>query len=74
MSAGSLERKQAAARRSVARAARAAYDQARAELFATIRAALDDGVGPSAIARYSDFTREYIARIRDGKGPKEIRG
>ncbi|MBF6072917.1 hypothetical protein [Nocardia farcinica] len=31
-------------------------------------------VGPSAIARYSDFTREYIARIRDGKGPKDIRG
>lgn len=56
------------------RAARAAYDQARSELFATIRAALDDGVGPSAIARYSDFTREYISRIRDGKGPKDIRG
>lgn len=54
----------------VIRAARAAYDKARGELFEAIEAALRDGVGPSAIARYSEFTREYIARIRDGKGPK----
>ncbi|UAK36155.1 hypothetical protein K8O92_33295 (plasmid) [Nocardia asteroides] len=52
------------------RAARAAFDEARAKLFAAIRAALDDGVGPNAIARESQFSREYIARIRDGKGPK----
>ncbi|GAA0704964.1 hypothetical protein GCM10010193_70000 [Kitasatospora atroaurantiaca] len=26
--------------------------------------------GPSRIARHSGFTREYIAKIRDGKGPK----
>jgi hypothetical protein len=50
--------------------ARAAYDKARAHLFATIKAALDDGVGPSQIARKSQYTREYIAKIRDGKGPK----
>jgi hypothetical protein len=52
------------------RQARAAYDEARSTLFAAIRAALTDGVGPSRIARHSDFTREYIAKIRDGKGPK----
>ncbi len=51
--------------------ARDAYDDARAALFAAIRAALKDGVGPSAIARWSKFTREYIAKIRDGKGPKD---
>lgn len=51
--------------------ARAKYDRARADLFATIRAALDGGLGPSAIARPSKFTREYVAKIRDGKGPRE---
>jgi hypothetical protein len=51
--------------------ARADYDRARTKLFAAIRAALADGVGPSAIARPSKFTREYVAKIRDGKGPKE---
>lgn len=50
--------------------ARASYDTARARLFDAIKAALADGVGPSAIARPSKFTREYIAKIRDGKGPK----
>ncbi|WP_231390430.1 hypothetical protein [Nocardia sp. CNY236] len=54
------------------RAKRAAYDAARAELFAEIRAALADNVGPSAIARDSNFTREYIGKIRDGKGPKDV--
>ncbi|MFD0366346.1 hypothetical protein ACFQZZ_33355 [Nocardia sp. GCM10030253] len=52
------------------RAAREKYDEARAGLFAEIRAALQDDVGPSAIARDSGFTREYVAKIRDGKGPK----
>ncbi|MFE3031561.1 hypothetical protein ACFXKY_07920 [Streptomyces canus] len=51
--------------------ARADYDRARTKLFTAIRAALEDGVGPSAIARPSKFTREYVAKIRDGKGPKE---
>ncbi|MFI6310165.1 hypothetical protein ACIBEK_08610 [Nocardia fusca] len=41
------------------------------ELFAAIRAALDAGVGVSAIARDADFSREYISRIRDGRGPKD---
>lgn len=52
--------------------ARAAYDKARARLFATIRDALADDVGPSQIARKSKFTREYIAKIRDGNGPKDV--
>lgn len=55
------------------RAAREAYDRARTELFAAIRAALDAGVGVSAIARDADFSREYISRIRDGKGPKDAK-
>ncbi|MFE7802179.1 hypothetical protein [Nocardia sp. NPDC057440] len=54
------------------RAAREHYDTARAELFAKIRAALLDDLGPSAIARDSGFTREYVAKIRDGKGPKGV--
>lgn len=52
--------------------ARAAYDKARAALFQTIRDALADEVGPSQIARDSGFTREYVAKIRDGKGPKGV--
>lgn len=55
------------------RAARDAYDRARADLFAAIVAALDAGVGVSAVARDADFSREYISRIRDGKGPKDLR-
>ena len=54
------------------RAAKTAYDDARTALFAAIQAALDAGEGPSAIARDSGFTREYIAKIRDGKGPKGV--
>ncbi|WP_123471901.1 hypothetical protein [Streptomyces sp. CEV 2-1] len=52
--------------------ARATYDEARSELFTAIQAALDGGVGPSELARRSKFTREYIAKIRDGKGPKGV--
>ncbi|MFB7341214.1 hypothetical protein [Streptomyces hydrogenans] len=52
--------------------ARAAYDTARAELFAAIKEGLDAGLGPSELARRSKFTREYIAKIRDGQGPKGI--
>lgn len=52
--------------------ARANYDKARAALFQTIRDALADDVGPSQIARDSSFTREYVAKIRDGKGPKGV--
>lgn len=53
------------------RDARARYDAVRRELFVAIRAALSGGVGPSQIARESNFTREYVAKIRDGKGPKD---
>ena len=52
------------------RKARTSYDRARNALFREIKAALDAGVGPSEVARSSGYTREYVARIRDGKGPK----
>ena len=44
-----------------------AYTDARRTLFDEILAALDEGMGPSAAGRHSGFTREYVARIRDGK-------
>ncbi|MGW5142705.1 hypothetical protein ACWEPH_26910 [Nocardia beijingensis] len=54
--------------------ARAAYDQAadayesaRKALFDEILTGLEEGMGPSAVGRHSGFTREYVARIRDGK-------
>jgi len=43
------------------------YDASRKRLFDLIRQALSEGAGPSEIARRSGFTREYIAKIRDGK-------
>lgn len=43
------------------------YDRARTALFAGIREHLKAGRGPSEIARSVDWTREYIAKIRDGK-------
>jgi hypothetical protein len=56
---------------------RADYDRARDRLFRHIGEALDDAgalpeadkrrLGPSAIARAADFTREYISKIRDGR-------
>jgi hypothetical protein len=59
------------------RQARTGYDRARAKLFREIRDGLIEGealpddqkrkLGPSAIHRASGFTREYIAKIRDGK-------
>jgi hypothetical protein len=59
------------------RLARTAYDRARAKLFSEIRDGLKEGdalpddrkrkLGPSVISRASGFTREYIAKIRDGK-------
>jgi hypothetical protein len=58
------------------RKARADYDRARERLFRQISEALADGaqlpetekrrLGPSAIGKAADFTREYIAKIRDG--------
>lgn len=59
------------------RQARAVYDRARARLFREIREGLAEGsalpedqqrkLGPSVISRASGFTREYIAKIRNGK-------
>lgn len=59
------------------RRARAEYDRARTRLFREISEGLDEGkalpedqkrkLGPSAIARAANFTREYIAKIRDDR-------
>jgi hypothetical protein len=56
--------------------ARAEYDRARTALFREISDALAESealpeeqkrkLGPSAIGRAARFTREYIAKIRDG--------
>ncbi|MFC0602247.1 hypothetical protein [Streptomyces palmae] len=52
--------------------ARRDYDEARSKLFKAIKLALDGGVGPSELSRRSKFTREYIAKIRDGQGPRGV--
>jgi len=59
------------------RKARTEYDRARTRLFREIKEGLTEGdalpedrkreLGPSAISYASSFTREYIAKIRDGK-------
>ena len=49
------------------RALRDEYDRARKNLFAGIRKHLAAGRGPSEIGRSVDWSREYIAKIRDGK-------
>lgn len=59
------------------RRARVEYDRARTKLFREITEGLADAealpekekrkLGPSAIGRAASFTREYIAKIRDGK-------
>ncbi|WP_331725512.1 hypothetical protein OG596_38255 (plasmid) [Streptomyces sp. NBC_01102] len=56
--------------REAVRDAKVAYDQARSAFFGAIKKALAAGVGPSDLSRDSGFTREYVAKIRDGKGPK----
>ncbi|MGW0647953.1 hypothetical protein ACWD4T_03975 [Streptomyces umbrinus] len=58
--------------REAVREAKKAYDQARSTFFEAIKKALAVGVGPSDLSRDSGFTREYIAKIRDGKGPKGV--
>ena len=45
-------------------------EEARARFLHAIHDALAAGLGPSEISRASGFTREYIAKIRDGKGPR----
>lgn len=47
--------------------ARQRLDMAHADLMSAIREALADGRGPSRIARHAGWTKEYIAKIRDGK-------
>jgi hypothetical protein len=47
--------------------ARKRLDTAHADLMSAIRDALGTGRGPSRIARHAGWTKEYIAKIRDGK-------
>lgn len=47
--------------------ARQRLDTAHADLMKLIREALSAGRGPSRIARHAGWTKEYIAKIRDGK-------
>lgn len=49
------------------RRARSRLDRARADLYAEIRTALGEGHKPSEIARAAEFSREYVAKIRDGR-------
>lgn len=55
--------------RRVARA-RSRYDKAHAALLDSIREALATGRGPARIGRHARWSREYIAKIRDGKTGK----
>jgi hypothetical protein len=47
--------------------ARQKMDDGRAELLAAIREALRRRRPPSRIGRHARWSREYIAKIRDGK-------
>lgn len=47
--------------------ARNKMDTGRSELMAAIREALAAGRGPSRIGRYARWSRDYVAKIRDGK-------
>jgi len=62
--AGSRSR---AARLASIRAAREEVRSASADLYAEIRTALGEGHKPSEIARAAEFSREYVAKIRDGR-------
>lgn len=52
--------------RRIARA-RSRMDAARADLIALIREAAAAGRKPSRIGRHAKWSRDYIAKIRDGK-------
>jgi hypothetical protein len=41
-------------------------DAGRSELLAAIHEALALGRGPSRIGRYARWSRDYVAKIRDG--------
>jgi len=47
--------------------ARRRLDTAHGDLMEAIREALAADRGPSRIARHAGWTKEYIAKIRDGK-------
>jgi hypothetical protein len=47
--------------------ARGKMDAGRTELLAAIHEALATGRGPSRIGRYAHWSRDYVAKIRDGK-------
>jgi hypothetical protein len=60
--------------------ARAEYDRARERLMSQIGKALDEAddlpadrkreLGPSAIGRAAQFTREYVSQLRDARPPQ----
>lgn len=64
------------------RKARVEYDRARLRLFREISDGITEGealpwtekrkLGPSAIGRAAGFTREYIAKIRDGRADSSL--
>ena len=47
--------------------ARKKMDDGRADLLAAIRDALEIKRSPSRIGRHAKWSRDYIAKIRDGK-------
>jgi hypothetical protein len=47
--------------------ARSKMDAGRTDLLAAIREALAIGRQPSRIGRHAKWSRDYIAKIRDGK-------
>jgi hypothetical protein len=64
------------------RKARVEYDRARLRLFREIGDGIAEGealpyaerrkLGPSAIGRAAGFTREYVAKIRDGRADSSL--
>lgn len=53
-------------------AAKADYEATRETLFDAIVASVEE-YGPSEVARRAGFTREYVAKIRDGKVKRPLR-
>jgi hypothetical protein len=53
------------------RALRDDYDRARDALMKGINKAIDEGESNARIARSVDWTREYIAKLRDAKKREE---
>lgn len=55
------------------RALRDEWDRARVALMAGIYKAMDDGETNARIARSVDWTREYVAKIRDRKDHQDVK-